>query len=161
MDALRSKCSGGKTPLRLAAWMFLVVLGACAGSSGDDATAASSENLGTPKVDIEMSADELRTVYSTWINQLGLVQDDPIIWHTRLVEACTEGVWDPEVALSLADRYMSEDASLTADPDASSKGPTTEEAANALWTMAVQSCRERFPEAALKEGPPFMAPAEP
>lgn len=104
--------------------------------------------------DIEDSA--LGPVMATWVNMLGLNQQDPDIWRSRLYEACTLGVWDKSVAVDLATRYIDEDASTSVRSEAMGP-PSVENAANALWLMATQVCRDNFPDEAIAAGPPFPA----
>lgn len=151
MDALtrRSQAMFGSRRVAVVGVVFLLLLSAC--TTGRDA----SVDMNLPRVEIEMGDEELRSVYSTWINQLGLVQDNAGVWRVRLSDACTQGVWNPDVALDLAQRYLDEDQPLSAAPQGGSESPSVEEAAGALWLMAAQTCRDRFPEAVLQEGPPF------
>jgi len=104
--------------------------------------------------DIEDSA--LGPVMATWVNMLGLNQQDPDIWRSRLYEACTLGVWDKSVAVDLATRYIDEDASTSVRSEAMGP-PSVENAANALWLMATQVCRDNFPDEAIAAGPLFPA----
>ncbi|HVR33206.1 MAG TPA: hypothetical protein VMS74_10930, partial [Acidimicrobiia bacterium] len=97
--------------------------------------------------------DEIERVAGTWVNQLGLVQTDPNEWRDRLTDACTDGVWNPDVALDLADQYLAEDREAFAGGDDAAL-PATTEAATALWTMAAHVCRDSFPAGAIDAGPP-------
>lgn len=110
-------------------------------------------------VGIESDDEALRRVYATWINQLGLERDEPQVWRSRLEEACSQGVWDRTVAVALAERYVKEDAHLGGTADDSAPSPSKEAAADALWLMAVEVCRDRFPAGAVEEGPPFSTSA--
>lgn len=100
-----------------------------------------------------VSDEEIKTVAATWVNQLGLAQTDPHVWRDRLTEACNDGVWNPDIAFELADRYVAEDQETYPGGDDATP-PSTEEAANALWTMAAQVCRDSFPPGAIDAGPP-------
>lgn len=100
-----------------------------------------------------VSDEKIETVVGTWVNQLGLAQTDPHVWRERLTDACTEGVWTPDVAFELADRYVAEDQETSAGGDDAAP-PSTEMAANAIWTMAAQVCRDSFPPGAIDAGPP-------
>lgn len=113
-------------------------------------TACSS---GTSTVLADVSDTEIERVAGTWVNQLGLNRTDSDVWRERLTDACTEGVWVPEVASELADRYVTEDRETFAGTDGAEL-PATTEAAEALWTMAVQVCRDSFPAGAIDAGPP-------
>ena len=117
---------------------LVVLLAACAGGDSLDVT---DEELGPAVV--------------TWVNQTFLVEDDIDLWRQRLTEACDQGVWDDEVAERLADRYVDDDL------DAAMEGVSDSEelrgrAAQALWIMAVQVCRDDFPEGEIEEGPPGL-----
>jgi hypothetical protein len=108
---------------------------------------------GSSTVLAEVTDDEIETVAATWLNQLGLMRADADVWRDRLTDACTAGVWNPDVAFELADRYLAEDQeTFTGGDDATP--PATAEAANTLWTMAVQVCRDSFPAGAIDAGPP-------
>lgn len=128
----------GLTPRRYQAGIAIGVLVTACGS-------------GTSTVLADVSDRKIESVAGTWVNQVGLSQTDPTMWRERLTEACTEGVWDPEVASELADRYVTEDRTAFAGGD---DVPATGDAAGALWTMAVQVCRDSFPAGAVHAGPP-------
>jgi hypothetical protein len=103
---------------------------------------------------VDVTDEELRSVSSIWINQLGLVQDDLDVWRARLTEACSQGIWDEAVAVGLASQYVAEDQD---DKPVSEEfgSPSVQQAADALWLMAAQVCRDRFPAGTIEEGPPF------
>lgn len=101
----------------------------------------------------DVSDQEIENVAGNWVNQLGLMQIDPNVWRDRLTEACTEGVWDSDVAFELADRYLAADREAFAGADDTAL-PATVEAADAVWTMAVQVCRDSFPAGTIDAGPP-------
>ena len=125
----------------LAAFAIMVLAVGC--SSGSSAVLA------------DVSDNEIESVAGNWANQLGLMQTDPNVWRGRLTDACTEGVWDPDVALDLADRYLAEDReTFTGGSDVAQ--PTTSAAADALWMMTVQVCRDSFPAGTIDAGPPSM-----
>jgi len=130
----------------------MLVLATVVGGCG---TPSSSED--TTAVTIDMTDEALFPAYSTWVNMLGLRQLDPAVWRSRLSEACTLGVWDKTVAVDLATRYIAEDASLAARTPGQGP-PSVEDAADALWLMAVQPgvCKDRYPAAAIEAGPPFL-----
>lgn len=109
---------------------------------------------GSSAVLADVSDEEIERVAGTWVNQLGLMQTDPNEWRDRLTDACTEGVWDPDVAFELADQYLAEDRETFAGDDAGL--PATAEAADTLWTMAAQVCRDSFPAGAIDAGPPSV-----
>lgn len=127
-------------PTRLLAAIAMVVLVTSCSSSSSTMLA-------------DVSNDEIKSVAATWVNQLGLNQTDPTEWRDRLTEACTEGVWDSDVAYELADQYLVEDRDTFAGGDDVAL-PTTAEAADTLWTMAMQVCRESFPAGTIDAGPP-------
>ena len=98
---------------------------------------------------------QLDSAIGTWSNQLGLLQESPAVWERRIDEACTKGVWRKNVVVELATRYVDEDAGLSigsADTDPVS----IERAADALWIITIQVCRELFPPDAIDQGPPFL-----
>jgi len=134
-----------------------MVAGGCAAGSTIQDTTADTIDVTTTAFPIEMTDEALLPVYSTWVNMLGLRQLDPAIWRSRLSEACTLGVWNKTVAVDLATRYIAEDASLSARTPEQGP-PSVEDAADALWLMAVQPgvCRDRYPAAAIEAGPPFL-----
>ncbi len=97
-----------------------------------------------------------------WVDGLGLVQTDETIWRARYDEACSEGVWDAEVALRLGAHFVDKDLTMGVSArDPSIGDPTAEEGANALWLAALQSCRDLYPADAIAAGPPFQSPSEP
>ena len=99
---------------------FAIVVLAVGCSSGPSAVLA------------DVSDDEIESVAGNWANQLGLIQTDPTVWRDRLTDACTEGVWDPDVAFELADQYLAEDReTFTGGSDGAQ--PATSAAADALW----------------------------
>jgi len=134
-----------------------IVAGGCAAGSTIQDTTADTIDVTTTAFPIEMTDEALRQAYLTWVNMLGLRQLDPAVWRSRLSEACTLGVWNKTVAVDLATRYIAEDAALSANSPGQ-QSPSVEDAADALWIMAVQPgvCRDRFPAAAIDEGPPFL-----
>jgi len=103
---------------------------------------------GTPKV----SGGQFASAAATWINQLGLAQTDDTVWSRRLGMACTEGVWNPDVALRLAQQFIDEDLALSVRAAGRGK-PTAAEGAKSLWIMAAQVCPEAFPDGAIAAGP--------
>ncbi len=92
-------------------------------------------------------------VVDNWINFTGLGQLDPVVWAERLGRACTEGVWEDDVAHRLADEFIAEDLPLSARADGAA--PSTAEAAQALWLMAVNYCRADFPAGQIADGMPM------
>ena len=104
--------------------------------------------------ELELDDEQLVQAIGTWTNQLGLLQTDPDVWRPRLVRACTEGVWEPDVAVALAEEFIGEDMELSVR--AGGDTPRVEEGAQALWSIAVNVCRDSFPADELQKGPPFF-----
>ncbi len=102
---------------------------------------------------LDVTDDELRPTIVTWVVQTGLAEDDPEIWRARLTEACDQGVWDDDVAVQLADRYVDEDLDVAME-GVSDGDELRERAAQVLWIMAVQACGDDFPDGEIEEGPP-------
>jgi hypothetical protein len=120
---------------------FAVVAGGCGGNAADD------------PVGITSSDEQLIQQSGTWVNSLGLAQTDPGTWRTRLERACSEGVWDREVAMELATQFIEEDVAVSVRAEGLGM-PSVEDGARALWTMAVNVCRDAFPVGAVEDGPP-------
>ena len=138
--------------------MLATVVGGCGTRSTIQDTTADPTYVTATAFPIDMTDEALLPVYSTWVNMLGLRQlDPPAVWRVRLSEACTLGVWNKTVAVDLATRYIAEDASLSARIPELGPAPV-EDAADALWLMAVQPgvCRDTYPAAAIDAGPPFL-----
>ncbi len=93
----------------------------------------------------------IEDVIPNWPNMVGLGQVDPEIWTNRMNRACTEGVWDDDVARRLAEDFITEDLPHTLRDDG--VRPPTDEAAQALWLMAVNYCRADFPAGEIQDGP--------
>ncbi len=87
----------------------------------------------------------------TWVNTLGLAQTDAGVWRGRLATACVEGVWEPEVARRLAAEYIAEDLAVSIRAEGTG-APDVHDAAQALWIMAIQVCRDSFPPGASPPG---------
>lgn len=102
---------------------------------------------------LDVADEKLGPVVVTWVNQTGLVEDDAAVWRQRLTEACDQGVWDDDVAERLADRYVDEDLGVAME-GVSDGEELRDRAAQALWIMAVQVCRNAFPAGEIEEGPP-------
>ncbi|NOY56224.1 MAG: hypothetical protein GXP34_09590 [Actinobacteria bacterium] len=134
--------------------MLAIVAGGCAAGSTIQETTAARIDVTTTAFPIDMTDEALFPVYSTWVNMLGLRQLDPAVWRRRLSEACTLGVWDKTVAVDLATRYIAEDASLAARTPGQ-EPPSVEDAADALWLMALQVCRDRYPAETTIDDLPF------
>jgi hypothetical protein len=127
------------------------------GTTGEGVATSSVATATTQTAMTLVVSDELLgSVTATWVNMLGLDQQDPDIWRSRLNQACTLGVWDKTVAVSLATRYIDEDIPTSVRSEAMGP-PSVENAANALWLMAIQVCRDKFPDEAIAAGPPFPA----
>ena len=104
---------------------------------------------------LDVTDEELRPAVLTWVNTTGLVKEDADLWRERLTEACDQGVWDDEVAERLIHRYVDEDLDAAMEGVSDSE-ELRERAAQALWIMAVQVCRDDFPEGEIEEGPPGL-----
>ncbi len=139
----------GAAPDRLVAGVVLglvLVAGACGGAdaTGTDRNTVPGESTSAP--------DLPEGTIETWVNQTGLTTagDARSVWTERLQEACAAPVWDSAAARDLATRYVAEDGGDPSDVN------TVENAATALWQMAVTVCREDFPPDALERGPVFV-----
>ena len=104
--------------------------------------------------ELEFDEEQLVQEIQTWPNFVGLLQTDPDVWRQRLVRACTEGVWETEVAVALAEEFIGED--MVVSVRAGGDTPPVEMGAQALWLMAVNVCRDSFPDGEIEEGPPFF-----
>ena len=71
----------------------------------------------------------------------------------RLERACSEGVWERDVARQLAEEFIDEDLAKSVRAEGSGP-PTVEEGAQSLWMMAVNVCRDAFPDGEIEKGPP-------
>ena len=89
-----------------------------------------------------------------WSNSVGLQQTDPDVWFERLGEMCGEGVWDHDVARRLGARYQTEDIDFSLTPGILPEGVPVHQPAQSVWLIAVEVCRDQFPEGAIEEGPP-------
>jgi len=105
--------------------------------------------------ELEINEEQLVQQIPNWPNSVGLLQTDLDVWRQRLVRACTEGVWETEVAVALAGEFIDEDMVLSVR--AGGDTPSVEMGASALWLMAVNVCRDSFPDGEIEEGPPFFA----
>ncbi len=116
--------------------------------------AAACDNRGIDAPGSEISDEQLIPQISTWVNLVGLAQPDPVVWRGRLERACTEGVWDRQVASQLAEEFIDEDLALSVLAPGLGP-PSVESGAQAIWTMAVNVCRDAFPAGEIEKGPPF------
>lgn len=97
---------------------------------------------------------QLELVAGLWTNSIGLHRPDADLWQVRLTEMCDKGVWETNVAVDLAAKYVGEDEAFSVRAPAA--GPVDMgEAANALWVMGVQVCVDRYPDGYEVVGPPF------
>ena len=112
-------------------------------------------------VGIELTADEGRQIPG-WVNQVGLAQFHPVLWRDRLDRMCGEGVWNPDVAVRLSAEFINTDLEAGTSVRVEGIGPPlAEDGALALWFMAANTCKDRFPTGAIEQGPPsFGGPAE-
>ena len=114
--------------------------------------------LTTPVINV--SDEHLYTQSLTWVNQLGLAQTDPDVWRKRMERACTEGVWDDDIAAGLAQEFIDEDLTVSVR-DESLGPPTVGKGAEALWSIAVNVCCDVFQEGEIEKGPPSGQPGRP
>jgi hypothetical protein len=116
--------------------------------------AAAGGSFGAESGPTELTVDETQQI-QVWINQLGLNQFDPAVWRSRFDRMCGEGVWNPDVALALSGEFIDTDLDAGASVRSENIGPPlAENGAVALWLMAVNTCRDRFPQGAIEQGPP-------
>ena len=127
---------------------LLFVAAACGDDSNESVADSQPAQTTTSTTDL---AEVAPGVAATWVNQTGLTADasDPDLWSRRLTEACNAPIWDDDAAEDLVSGYITEDGG---DP---SNVEFRENAAAALWTMAVNTCRDLFPEEAIAAGPIF------
>lgn len=132
--------------LRLQAMGWMVALLAAVGACGNGNAAGSV-------VALDASDDQIAQAALTWVNMLGLAQTDVELWRGRMERACGEGVWNEDVARALAEEFIAEDLPVSVRaPELGA--PATGEGAQALWLMAVNVCRDAFPQGAIESGPP-------
>ena len=105
----------------------------------------------------DVSDDQILVHARNWPNLLGISADGADLWRERLNRACTEGVWDHDVAFALASVFMNEDEAAGRSVRVlGAEEPTVENAALALWLTAVNVCREEFPPESIDRGPPGL-----
>ncbi len=81
--------------------------------------------------------EDVMNAMGIWVNQLGLIRDDPDVWRDRLTEICTAGNAVGETTGELGDlalRYIEEDAEVSVRADGTL--PHVEEAIIALRQIA-------------------------
>ena len=71
------------------------------------------------------------------------------VWQLRIRAACDAPIWEQDAAQRLAEQYVSEDGGDT------SSVKLLEAAAESLWLIAIQVCRDDFPQEAIDRGPRF------
>ncbi len=103
-------------------------------------------------MEIDSSDEELIAQASTCVNSLGLAQTDPGVWRERLERACAEGVWERDVATRLAEEFIAEDLAVSVQGEGLGP-PSVDGGAQALWIMAVNVCRDVFPDGEIEDGP--------
>ena len=113
--------------------------------------AAGCDNGGIDTPGSEISDEQLIPQINTWLNQLGLAQTNPDVWRERLERACTEGVWTDEVATQLAQEFIDEDLAVSVRAEGLGP-PSVESGAQALWLMAMNVCRDAFPDGEIEKG---------
>ena len=128
---------------------------ACGDSTGTDAggnaAGAGSTSVVTTSDTFDPAALPPGTLES-WRNSTGLEIKADDVWATRIATACSEGVWEPDVAERLAKEYAAEDGATSEQLADTSY---LESAAAGLWQVAVAACRDSFPPDALERGPNF------
>ncbi|MEX2655181.1 MAG: hypothetical protein WD532_09170 [Acidimicrobiia bacterium] len=102
----------------------------------------------------DLDPETVERVVPTWINQTGLASSVET-WQERLPQVCSQAGRDTpildDLLVDFATGYITEDIAAglgqgdPADPA---------QAADALWLMAVEVCRELFPPGATAAGPP-------
>ncbi len=108
---------------------------------------------------IELTDEETQQV-RMWENTLGLAQFHPVVWRDRFDRMCNDGVWGRGVALALASEFIAADLEAGTSTRSSGLGaPSSQDGASALWVMAVNTCRYRFPDGAIEQGPPEIGSA--
>lgn len=101
-----------------------------------------------------LTAEEAQ-VTPYWVNMLGLNQVDSAVWRDRFDRMCDEGVWNTDVALRLAAEFIDFDLKAGVSIRVGDIGPPLpENGADALWIMAFNTCRDRFPAEAIERGRP-------
>lgn len=123
-------------------------------NSDGGVVAAAGGSFGAEPEPTELTVDETQQI-QVWVNQLSLNQLDPAVWRNRFDRMCGEGVWNPDVALALSGEFIDTDLNAGASVRSENIGPPlAEDGAVALWLMAVNTCRDRFPQGAIEQGPP-------
>ncbi|MBT8213422.1 MAG: hypothetical protein KJN71_09775 [Acidimicrobiia bacterium] len=105
---------------------------------------------------IPMTVGDLENAKAAWINTLGIDQPSPVIWQQRVDRACVDGVWNDEVLFGLSAEFFEADIEAGLSRAAGGSTPTATDAADALWLIAVQLCRDRFPDDSIELGPPSV-----
>ncbi|NNC75664.1 MAG: hypothetical protein HKN93_09165 [Acidimicrobiia bacterium] len=106
--------------------------------------------------EIPMTIGDLENVKITWINILGIDQPSAVVWQNRVDRACVDGVWNDEVLFGLSAEFFEADIEAGLSRAAGGSTPTATDAADALWLIAVQLCRDRFPDDSIELGPPSV-----
>lgn len=150
-------------------WLATVVLISCSDIQ-DTASEARASVTGLSQTVPEASVPKQVTVLETralfdfpvgaligWEAQTGLrpasqapgapPPDD--VWQSRIRAACDAPIWEQNEAQRLAEQYVAEDGG-----DAESFR-LLESAAESLWLIAIQVCREDFSQEAIDRGPRF------
>ncbi len=125
--------------------LTIVALAAGCGSSDDVATpdpASESTTIVLAKLP--------PNILLNWVNQTGLEGPDEAGWAARLTRACGQPVWEGDNAETLAAEFLEEDGG---DPTSPSNARA---AAQALWVMAINYCRDDAPQEAIDQGPPGL-----
>ncbi len=132
------------TRVRVLVVALLVAATACSTAGGGSAppTDAASGDLSTVQ---EWADQEAAQAALAWANQLGLADVDEALWTDRVADLCelagrpADPDLPPSVYADLAERFVDEDAPFSVRADGSL--PSTDEATDALRTVALSVCR--------------------
>ncbi|HEC08770.1 MAG TPA: hypothetical protein ENI86_04260 [Acidimicrobiales bacterium] len=137
----------------------IVALGLAAAACGDSTGTDAGENTaGTGSTSVVTTADTFDMAalppgtLESWRNNTGLEIKPDDVWAKRIATACSEGVWEPDVAERLAKEYAAEDGATSEQLADTSY---LESAAAGLWQVAVAACHDSFPPDTLERGPNF------
>ena len=91
-------------------------------------------------------------ITQTGVNMTGITSWTTEDWVRLAERACRDGAWNHEVALRIADEELR--PAVDADPEV---GLTDDQLGAVVWQLALQRCRDRFPDEALRQGPPGLS----
>ena len=149
-------------------WLVVVLMAGCsrtqeAASQVEASTTGLSRDVVAP-TSAPMEAPESRAPFDAparvlvgWEAQTGLrpasqapgAPPPEDVWQSRIRAACDAPIWKQAAARRLAEQYVAEDGGDTASTR------LLEDAAESLWLIAVQVCRDDFPQDAIDRGPSF------